>query len=79
MTKPFVLTCIFLRNLLVREGHQLKAKLLYLPRQPFENPLLILLLISFLTDIGVLVSKLQHAVDQYSEFVSGRNDAFRLS
>src|SRR5437868_6067710 len=72
-------TSSFLRNLVFRRGDQLKTQILRPLCEPFEKALLVLFFIALLTNIRVFMSKLHHAVNKDSDFVSCSDDAFRLS
>jgi len=43
----------------------------------FKKPISVLLFVSLLTDVDVLASQLDHAVDQKCEFVGDRGNTFR--
>jgi hypothetical protein len=45
----------------------------------FKKSISIPLFVSFLTDVDVFASQLDHAVDQKSEFVGDRSNAFRCA
>ena len=69
----------FLRNSIGRRRNQLKTEGVRLPGKVFKKPISVLLFVSFLTDVDVLASQLDHAVDQKCEFVGDRGNTFRYA
>jgi hypothetical protein len=69
----------FLRNSIGRRRNQLKTEGVRLSGKVFKKSISVLLFVSFLTDVDVLASQLDHAVDQKCEFVGDRGNTFRYA
>src|SRR5436853_3972028 len=68
----------FPRNSLLGRRNELKTKMLSFARKLFKSALFVLFFILFLADVDVTTPKLEHTVNQKSQFMSSGDDAFGL-
>ena len=69
----------FPRNSLLGRRNELKTKMLSFARKLFKSALFVLFFILFLADVDVTTPKLEHTVNQKSQFMSSGDDAFGFS
>src|SRR5436853_7907246 len=66
----------FPRNSLLGRRNELKTKMLSFARKLFKSALLVLFFILFLADVDVSTPKLEHTVNQKTQFMSSGDDAY---
>src|SRR5262245_11023826 len=74
-----ILRNCFLRVLNLGCGNKLESKVFGFACQGSQRPLFKLLLVLLLTDVGIVTTRLQHAIDQARQFMGGGYEAFRFS